>query len=85
MPRILLVLLLASFPVSLVVANESPNILFIYTDDHSYRTVSSYKDSYDWVKTPHMDSLADNGIRFAHATIGTWCMVHGACRPGQCS
>ncbi len=54
--------------------SEKPNILFIYTDDHSYRTVSSYPESYDWVSTPNIDALAASGVRFHHATIGTWCM-----------
>lgn len=54
--------------------SERPNILFIYTDDHSYRTVSCYPESYDWVDTPNIDALAASGVRFAHATIGTWCM-----------
>jgi len=53
---------------------EKPNILFIYTDDHSHRTISCYPESYDWVSTPHIDALAENGVRFHHATIGTWCM-----------
>ncbi len=65
---ILLLLPLLSF------AKERPNILLIYTDDHSYRAVSCYKESYPWIKTPNMDALAENGVRFAHATIGTWCM-----------
>ncbi|MDB4459094.1 sulfatase-like hydrolase/transferase [bacterium] len=60
-------------PVLSLIAKQ-PNILLIYTDDHSHRTVSSYPESYDWVKTPNMDALAANGVRFAHATIGTWCM-----------
>jgi arylsulfatase A-like enzyme len=51
-----------------------PNILFIYTDDQSHRTVSCYPESYDWVQTPHIDSLATSGVRFAQAYIGTWCM-----------
>ena len=55
-------------------ASEKPNILFIYTDDQSYRTVSSYPESYDWVSTPNIDALAEKGVRFHHATIGTWCM-----------
>jgi arylsulfatase A-like enzyme len=53
---------------------ERPNILFIYTDDHSYRTVSSYKGAYPWVKTPNMDKLAGQGVRFTAAYIGAWCM-----------
>lgn len=58
-------------------ATESPtrpNILFIYTDDHSHRTVSCYPESYPWVKTPNIDALAKRGVRFTHAYIGTWCM-----------
>ena len=53
---------------------EKPNILFIYTDDHSHRTVGSYPESYDWVKTPNIDALAEKGVRFKYAYIGTWCM-----------
>lgn len=51
-----------------------PNILFIYTDDQSYRTVGCYPESYDWVKTPNIDRLAKQGIRFSYGYIGTWCM-----------
>ncbi|GIW79517.1 MAG: acetylglucosamine-6-sulfatase [Gemmatales bacterium] len=51
-----------------------PNILFIYTDDHSYRTVGCYPEAYPWVRTPNIDRLAKEGIRFESAYIGTWCM-----------
>ncbi|UCC99199.1 MAG: sulfatase-like hydrolase/transferase [Phycisphaerales bacterium] len=57
-------------------ANESerPNILFIYTDDHSYRTVGCYPEAFPWVRTPAIDRLAREGMRFESAYIGTWCM-----------
>jgi len=55
-------------------AAEKPNILFIYTDDHSHRTIGCYPEAYDWVKTPNIDALAKNGVRFRYAYIGTWCM-----------
>ena len=55
-------------------APNPPNILFIYTDDQSYRTVGCYPDSYDFVRTPHIDQLAKQGMRFDAAYIGTWCM-----------
>lgn len=51
-----------------------PNILFIYTDDHSHRTVSCYDQAYPWVETPHIDQLASTGVRFSDAYVGTWCM-----------
>ena len=54
-------------------AQKKPNILFIFTDDQSHRTISSYEDSLSWVKTPHIDRLAKEGIRFKHAFAGPWC------------
>lgn len=54
--------------------DKRPNILFIYTDDHSHRTVGCYPESFDWVRTPNIDRLAKQGMRFTHAYIGTWCM-----------
>lgn len=55
-------------------AAARPNILFIMTDDQSYRTVGSYVGSRPWVRTPHIDQLARNGVQFEHAYVGTWCM-----------
>ncbi|MBG89023.1 MAG: sulfatase [Verrucomicrobiales bacterium] len=55
-------------------AEERPNILFIYTDDHSHRTVGCYPEAYSFVKTPNIDALAAKGVRFKYAYIGTWCM-----------
>jgi arylsulfatase A-like enzyme len=40
---------------------EKPNILFIYTDDYSYRTVSAYPEAYPWVKTPAIESMRMEG------------------------
>lgn len=55
-------------------AEKRPNILFIYSDDHSHRSVSCYPEAFDWVDTPNIDALAEKGVRFASAYIGTWCM-----------
>jgi arylsulfatase A-like enzyme len=49
------------------------NILFIYTDDQSYRTVSCYPEAPSWVRTPNIDRLAKKGIRFTAAYNGSWC------------
>lgn len=74
-PAFLCVLALFPFVLSLGQEKDTrPNILFIYTDDHSYRTVSCYPEAYDWCDTPNLDALAKTGVRFHHATIGTWCM-----------
>ena len=37
---------------------KRPNILFIYADDQSYKTVGCYPESWPWVKTPNIDALA---------------------------
>ena len=73
---ILLTLALTIVPSSLAddVERGRPNILFIYADDQSHRTVSCYPEAYDWADTPNIDSLAKSGVRFSHAYIGTWCM-----------
>ena len=55
-------------------AAKKPNILLIYTDDHSYKTVGCYPESFPWVRTPNMDALAKRGIRFTHCYLGSWCM-----------
>lgn len=64
----------AILPCATLSADERPNILLIYTDDHSHRTVGCYPESHDWVRTPHIDELARSGVRFESAYIGTWCM-----------
>jgi arylsulfatase A-like enzyme len=51
-----------------------PNILFIYADDHSPKTVSCYEGSYSMADTPHIDKLAASGVRFRAAYLGSWCM-----------
>lgn len=53
---------------------QRPNILLIYADDQSYKTVGCYPESWPWVKTPHIDALARSGVRFHGAYLGAWCM-----------
>jgi arylsulfatase A-like enzyme len=52
---------------------RKPNVLFILTDDQSFRTVSCYPGAYPFAKTPNIDRLARMGIRFAAAYNGSWC------------
>ncbi len=51
-----------------------PNILFIYADDQSTKTVGCYPGSWPWVRTPNIDGLAEHGVRFSHCYLGSWCM-----------
>jgi len=52
----------------------APNILFIFSDDQSYKTVSCYPEALPGVHTPAIDALAKTGVRFTHAYMGAWCM-----------
>lgn len=55
-------------------ARQRPNILFIFSDDQSYKTISCYPEALPGVRTPNIDSLADIGVRFSYAYMGSWCM-----------
>ena len=59
-------------------ADQRPNILFIFTDDQSHRSVSCYPEAPDWVETPNIDDLAKNGTRFANCYMSSWCMASRA-------
>ncbi len=43
-------------------AAKRPNVLFIFTDDHSARAISAYGSRIN--RTPHMDRIAQEGMRF---------------------
>jgi len=74
--RILLLFIAAFASLAGTVSAEpaTPNILFIYTDDQSFRTVSCYPDAYSFANTPNIDRLAERGIRFDQAYIGAKCV-----------
>ena len=41
-------------------ADERPNVVFIMADDLGYGDLSCYGG---WIETPHIDSIAKNGLR----------------------
>ena len=45
-----------------------PNILYIFTDDQSRRSVSAYEQAHPWVKTPNIDRLAASSKLLAVST-----------------
>jgi arylsulfatase A-like enzyme len=51
--------------------NPKPNIIMVYLDDLGYGDLGSYGATH--IPTPHVDRLAENGLRFtdAHATAAT--------------
>ena len=57
---------------------ERPNFVVIYTDDHGYADLGCY-GSTD-VKTPHLDALAESGVRFTN-----WYSNSPVCSPSRAS
>jgi arylsulfatase A-like enzyme len=64
-------------PTSLSAA-EKPNVVLIYIDDLGYGDLGCY-DCKD-IPTPHVDRLADEGVRFTASYI-----VNPPCCPSRCS
>ena len=53
-----------------------PNIVFIMTDDHAEKAISAY--GYDLLKTPSIDRLAREGIRFENSFV-----TNSICAPSR--
>jgi len=70
----LLLTVFASVFTAAVAKESAPNILYIFTDDQSYRTVSCYPRAYNFANTPNIDQLAKRGVRFDQAYIGAKCV-----------
>ena len=51
-------------------SNKRPNIVFIFSDDHSYEAVSAYGGRLkDVAPTPNLDRIANEGIRFVNCFV----------------
>lgn len=76
-------LLLTFITVMSLAAQQKPNVIFILADDLGYGDVSSYGATK--IKTPNLDKLASQGIRFtnAHTTSATCTPSRYAILTGQ--
>ncbi|MGE3408803.1 MAG: sulfatase [Pirellulales bacterium] len=50
-------------------AEQRPNILFIFSDDLTCQAVSAYNEQRHLLDTPHMDSIARDGMRFDRCLV----------------
>ncbi|MGF1758229.1 sulfatase [Photobacterium sagamiensis] len=57
---------------------EQPNILFIFSDDHSTKAISAYGS--EFVKTPNIDRIANEGAIFQNTFVG-----NSICQPSRAS
>ena len=61
------------------IANNRPNIIFIFTDDHAYQAISAYGGRLQSVApTPNIDRIAASGMRFDRATV-----TNSICAPAR--
>lgn len=65
-------------------ADRKPNFLFVYTDDQRWDAVGVVQREqgemarFPWFKTPNMDRLAAEGVRFRNAFV-----THSLCSPSR--
>lgn len=59
---------ISTLTISALTAAEKPNIIVIFTDDHGYADLSCVGTEKD-VKTPHLDRLAAEGVRFTDGYV----------------
>jgi len=74
-PRLLLALVLLT-PAFARAADERPNIVFIFTDDHCQQALSAYDNRR--MTTPNMDRIAAEGMRFNRCYV-----TNGICGPSR--
>jgi arylsulfatase A-like enzyme len=61
------------------VAEERPNVLWIYSDDHSHNAVSAYAGLWaDVAPTPNIDRIANQGVIFRNSFVTN--SICGPCR-----
>ncbi len=56
--------------------SNRPNIVFIFSDDHSQRAISAYGSRIN--RTPQIDRLASDGMRFEHCLV-----TNSICAPSR--
>lgn len=61
-------------------AAERPNIVFILSDDHRFDFLSCVESCPDFLKTPNLDRMAEEGAHFRNAFVST-----SLCSPSRAS
>ena len=71
---VIALLALVCFSAALSAAGSRPNIILIVSDNQSHTLLGTYGNGE--IKTPHIDNLAKQGVRFNYAFA-----VNGVCSP----
>jgi arylsulfatase A-like enzyme len=82
----LALLLLAGLSSLASAADRKPNFVYVFTDDQRWDALGvvqkeqGEKGRFPWLKTPHLDRLAGEGLRFRNAFV-----VNSLCAPSRAS
>ena len=82
----LALLLLAGLASLASAADRKPNFVYVFTDDQRWDALGvvqkeqGEKGRFPWLKTPHLDRLANEGLRFRNAFV-----VNSLCAPSRAS
>ena len=76
MLRVIFFLVLCLSVSPAIAADNRPNILFIFTDDHAYQAIGAYGSNRN--ETPNLDRLANEGMRFTKC-----CVTNSICGPSR--
>jgi arylsulfatase A-like enzyme len=50
-------------------ANQQPNIVVIFSDDHAYQAISAYGENRNLLNTPNIDRIGNKGVRFDRCLV----------------
>lgn len=78
MPRNLICLLFLAIGLPLVTADDRPNFVIFVADDMAWEDCGAY--GHPSIRTPNIDSLANDGMRFDRAYL-----TCSSCSPSRCS
>jgi len=73
-------LFISLISISLGYAQQPKNVIFILSDDHRYDYMGFHPDGPDFLDTPAMDRMADEGVHLANAFVST-----SLCSPSRAS
>ena len=75
---LLLLVSCAGSPQQREVEATTPNILFIFTDDHASHAIGAYGSRFPGDNTPNLDQLAAEGMRFSRCAV-----TNSICAPSR--
>ena len=75
---IMVIFFLVPYRICAEKTQNKPNIILFLSDDHGWRDSGAYGDSY--IRTPNIDRLAKEGMKFTHAFAAS-----PLCSPSRCA